>query len=292
MTRISLLLFALLLAAAELVAQPYDLRYALKEGKTLKYKKLESLKSVAQTVRGLYADIDKNAETFLTVTAEKSEGGDLSFVYLQDTVYTEDKSASGAKAPKSFDFQNAISKKPIRVRMSAKGDLRNAAPLSPLELPAGVPVSERMLARQAAIFPALPQRSLKVGDRWTDAARDTTYPKQKDPRYGEGAGTRFTAITTAYTVDSLVKHNGHSCLKISWKSSVSIEGKMLFPKADSFNEETSAVSGTLYFAAKEGLLVELSVRTEKEATSAMFSLESEVIPITSSTETRLLLLPS
>jgi hypothetical protein len=265
----------------------------MKEGRALKYKKLESLKSVAQTVRGLYADIDKNSEAYATVTGEKAEGGDLSYVFLQDTAYSEDKSVSAARAQKNFDFQNAISKKPIRVRMSAKGDPRGATPLAPIDVSAsGMPISERMVARQAAIFPALPLRSVKVGDTWTDAVKDTAAPKQKDPRLGEGAGVRYTSISTTYRVDSLVKRNGYSCLKITWSGTVSIEGKMIFPQADSFNEETSAVSGVLYFAANEGVLVELMVRTEKEATNAMFTLESEVVPITSTTETRLLLLPS
>ena len=40
------------------------------------------------------------------------------------------------------------------------------------------------------------------------------------------------------------------------------------------------------------MLLELSLRTEKQSTTAVFSRESEVIPTTSTVETRLLLLPS
>ena len=294
MTRFFPVLFVLLmLAAADAAAQSRDLRYVLKEGATLKYKKLETMKSEAQTIRGLYADIDKNTEAYISLKAEKAVGGDLVYVFLQDTAFVEDRSQSASTVPKGFDFQNAISKKAIRVRISTKGDLRDAVPLVPIDLSSsGMPISERVLARQAAIFPALPLRSVKVGDTWTDAVKDTTHPRQKDSRFGNGTGTRYTSIRTTYSVDSLVKHNGYMCLKITWKGTISTEGKMIFQRADSFNEEESAVSGSLYFAAGDGLLVELAVHTGKEATSAMFSTESEVIPITTTSDMRLVLLPS
>jgi hypothetical protein len=294
MTRATLLSLAVfLLTVAGASGQPFDLRYSLKDGSTLKYKKLESTKSVAQTVRGNFADLDKNTEAFCILTAEKSEGGDLVYVFLQDTVYVEDHSQSAAGAAKPFDFLNAISKKPIRVRMSSKGDLRSATPLAPLDVTGSpMPVSEKVLTRQAAILPALPLRGLKVGDTWTDAVKDTTRPKQRDPRFGEGKGARYTAITTSYSVDSLVPLGGHRCLKITWKSAVSIETKMLFAGNESFTEEASSSSGAMYFDPARGVLVDLSVRTEKESTTAVFSRESEVIPTTSTSEMRLLLLPS
>ncbi|MBL0175673.1 MAG: hypothetical protein IPP94_10480 [Ignavibacteria bacterium] len=290
-TLFSLALFLLAFAGAS--GQPFDLRYAMKDGAVLKYKKLESTKSVAQTVRGNFADMEKSTEAFCLLTAEKPEGGDLVYIFLQDTVYVEDHSQSAAGGAKSFDFLNAISKKPIRVRMSSKGDLRGAVPLAPIDISASpVPVSERTLTRQAAILPVLPLRGLKVGDTWTDAVKDTTRPKQRDPRFGEGNGARYTAIRTSYSVDSLVTLRAHRCLKITWKSTVSIETKMIFAGSESFTEEASSNSGSMYFDPARGVLVELSIRTEKESTTAVFSRESEVIPTTSTVEMRLQLLPS
>ena len=282
-------LFAFALPAA--FAQQYDLTYRLAEGTTYKFKRIENTNGLAQTQKGLFAEINKTVETFLAFRVEKLAADQFVVVYHQDTAFVSDRSTDDSET--TIDFDNVLSKKPVRLTLTRRGEFRNAEPLEKLE-PKGalVPVHPNMLARKALILPILPSKPLSIGQTWTDVVDDTSRPRYNDPRLGEGSGLRLTRVRTTYNVDSMVTLQGLSCLKIVWTGTVSVEGKIIFASSERFTEEESHVTGTLYVSVKDGLPIRFSIRNQKESTMAVFETDSEVVPTFSTTETTLLFLPS
>ncbi|MDH7515898.1 MAG: hypothetical protein QHI48_08505 [Bacteroidota bacterium] len=297
MERQASLPFCTLLIVLSLVptaaAQEYDLVYRFPKGKELRYKRVEKTTALGQTQTGLSADMDKTVETFFTLKPERAGDGNIVAVFLQDTAYVDDRSVSSTTmGTGAVNFDNVLTKKPVRLTFTAKGELRSAEPLLPLSLPGSVvPVQERALARQAMFLPVLPKHPVKIGGTWTDAASDTTYPKTNDPRLGPGEGMRISSVRTVYSVDSLVSLAGHTCLVINWKGSIRIESKMIYKGSENFAEEETNLTGTMYFAVREGILHRLVLSSKRESTTAIFATASEIIPLSFTSDITIELLP-
>ena len=286
-TRILLVCALLSLGAS---AQKRDLTYQLAEGATLKYKRLENSTGMAHTMKGLLTEMNKSVESFLTVRVEKSSPDQMVLTVTQDTALVTDRAVSQSQG---VDFNNVLTRRPVRLTLNRKGALLRAEPLAPLEVQGSpIPVNPGVFARRAMVFPTLPARSLAVGDTWTDTVSDTARPRYMDPALGEGKGLRYTQAHTKYRVDSLVKLHGRECLKLTWTGTVTAESKALFSTSERFTEDETAVEGTLYVRISDGLPVRFSLRTRKQSTVAVFEQESEVLPSSSTTETTLIYLPS
>ncbi|MBI5647023.1 MAG: hypothetical protein HY962_08810 [Ignavibacteriae bacterium] len=272
------------------VAQKRELTYQLAEGTTIKYKRLENTTGMAHTMKGLLTEMNKSVESFLTIRVEKSSPEQLVLTVVQDTALVTDRAVSQSPG---VDFDNVLTRRPVRLTLSRKGALLRAEPLAPLEVQGSpIPVNPGTFARRAMVFPSLPARTLSVGDTWTDSVSDTARPRYKDPTLGEGTGLRYTQAQTNYHVDSLVKLHGRECIKLTWSGTVSAEGKALFSSSERFTEDETTVDGTLYVRVSDGLPVRFTLRTRKQSTVAVFEQESEVLPSSSTTETTLIYLPS
>jgi|GEM_PF-2456286 len=275
-------------------AQEFKLVYRFPAGKEHRYKRTEKTAAIGQTQKGLLADIDKTVETFFTLKGELTSSGEIALLYSQDTAFVDDRSVSNRAMTSSRpDFDNILTRKPVRLSITSNGELLNAVPTTPLSAPgSAVALNQSILARQAMLLPALPKRAVGVGDSWTEVDSDTLLPKSSDPVLGKGEGLRLTSVKTVYTADSLVRIGGYNCLKISWQGTVLVEGKTIFKGSEIFTEEEAWIEGALYFAHKEGLLVKLAIRNRKETTRAVFATDSEIIPMSFTTESTIELLPS
>lgn len=263
-------------------AQPYQLRYGFEKGRTYTYKRIERTDALSQTHTGLSAKIDRTTEAFLKVTVDDNAGGAIRFTFVQDTAYIDDRSPVSAAGDDVPDFDNLITKKPVRVTMDALGVLRAVEPLAPIVAGRRLPpaVTDQTIARQAVVFPVLPSRSLDIGATWTEQSADTARPTYSTPDLGAGAGLRLTRVRTVYTVDSLVTIGRHRCVRISWEASTVNESKMLFREREYFTEEESTLSGVLWFDVREGLPVRLTLRSKKNTTTAAFAREVAIVPST------------
>lgn len=263
-------------------AQPYQLRYGFEKGRTYTYKRIERTDALSQTHTGLSAKIDRTTEAFLRVTIDENAGGAIRFTFVQDTAYIDDRSPVSAAGDDVPDFDNLITKKPVRVTMDALGVLRAVEPLAPIVAGRRLPpaVTDQGIARQAVVFPVLPSRSLEIGQTWTEESADTTRPTYSTPDLGAGNGLRLARVKTVFTVDSLVTIGRHRCVRISWESNSVNESKMLFREREYFTEEETALTGVLWFAVAEGFPVRLTLRSKKNTTTAAFAREVAIVPST------------
>jgi len=281
--------FIIVIFPAFLSAQEsFTLRYKSPSPSMLRYKRTEATKAQSQTQTGLSANIDRTTETFLQTTFEDSEDGKLTFHYLQDTAFVDEKSEQ-----QGVDLQNILTKKRVQVVMSDQGVLIAAKPEVPLELPAILrqTINEGMLAKQAMIFPPLPQRALISEMTWNEHSADTSHPLQIYAGLGEGSGLRYVTTEISYKVDSILNLLGHTCVTLTWSSSIGVESKMIFRDTEIFNEETTTTHGTLYFDAVRGILVKLELDSEKNGTTAIFGKEPAIVPTTSKTKITIQLIP-
>ncbi len=276
---VTLLLF-MCATSAVATAQPYQLRYGFEKGRTYTYKRIERTDALSQTHTGLSAKIDRTTEAFLRITIDDNAGGAVRFTFVQDTAFIDDRSPVSAAGDDVPDFDNLITKKPVRVTMDAMGVLRGVEPLAPIiggrRLPPAV--TDQSVARQAVVFPVLPSRPLEIGATWTEQSADTTHPTYSTPDLGAGSGLRLSRVKTVYTVDSLVTLGGYACVRVSWEASFVNESKMLFTAREYFTEEETAVSGVLWFAPREGVPVRLTLRSRKNTTTAAFAHEVAIVP--------------
>ncbi len=281
----------LLLLTATATAQPYSLQYKLQSGKTWRYKQIEQTSALAQTNDGRSTKLERKTTRYMTLNVEDAGIAGVQYQFLQDTAVVEDRE-TGIQRQQN-DMENILTRKPIRVRMSPSGKVESTTPLIPLRVEAtlGIPGGDALFAQRAAILPALPLRSLNIGDSWTDNSRDTLYPTKEYPQLGRGSGIRMISNATTYTVEEKAERHGIDCLKIRWRGNAFMEEKILFSSLEEYTEDNTAIEGTMLVAIDSGMPIELEVRSEKESTRAVFGGQNTVIPTSMSSITTLEFIP-
>lgn len=287
------LIITLLLIPLQLLPQSYDLNYSFTEGKDFRYKKTEKTSAFKQTQTGLSTDLNKTVETFFSIRPQ-AKSDRITFLYLQDTALVEDRSTSRSYLSDAPDLSNVLTKKPVRITMSTKGELHAAEPQTPLTAGMNLPpgLSDAVFARTAMVFPLLPKKDLHVGMKWTESVGDTSRPQQNAPHLGGvGNGVRYFTSSTAFHVTGKERKLGQDCVRIEWKTEAFMEMKMIFPKSETFVEEKTSVSGEMFFNPQRGVLVHLTTDSQKEGTTAIFSDETAILPSTSTVQTTIQLQP-
>lgn len=289
MTRITLLITFFVLLAGGLHAQPYLLRYQFEKNSQLRFKQVEETTALAQTSDGRGTQIERKTTRYFTLSIEEAGPEVVQYVFVQDTAIVGESSEDAAVQRQYLDFQNIITRKPIRVRQSPSGKILSTIALEPLNIEKllGPGATDAMFTQQAAILPALPTDEIKPGMTWTETTRDTLYPSKELPRIGRGSGVRFLAHTTEYTVGGTEEKDHFLCLKISWKGNAGMEEKILYGNLEEFTEDKTQTSGDLFIAIENGLPVKLDIYTDQENTRALFGEQSNVIPSSIRTHTTL-----
>ncbi|MBE0643641.1 MAG: hypothetical protein IH600_06140 [Bacteroidetes bacterium] len=280
MTRFAYLAAIISLLAISLQAQPYELRYSLTEGKQYRFKQIEETTALAQSSDGRGTQIERETTRYFTIAIEKSGIEGVQYVFVQDTAIVGESADDASTQRQYLDFQNIITRRPIRVRQTPSGKILSTVPLEPLNVEAilGPGASDAMFTKIAALLPALPTNAIEPGMGWTETKRDTLFPSKEMPRLGRGSGERFLAHTTEYNVGSVEDLDGYRCLKISWRGHASMEERIIYAALEEFTEDHTVTSGDLSIAIESGLPVKLDVYTDQENTRALFGEQNNVIP--------------
>ncbi|MBR9977129.1 MAG: hypothetical protein KFH87_03490 [Bacteroidetes bacterium] len=282
------LFFFLILLPASMSAQPYDLRYRLKEGDEYRFRQVEHTSALAQSNDGRRTEIDRRVTRYFTVTFEQGIDGEVQYIAVQDTAIVIDDS-EGSAAHGQPDLHNLITRKPIRVRQDLHGHVLSAKALVPLnaEQLLGSGATDAMFARQAAILPVLPAKQLTYGMEWTDAHSDTLFPNKELPDYGRGSGVRLLDKHVTYHVKDGGNVKGYGCLLLEWKSSKLFEEKIIFENLEEFTEDEAITVAALHVATENGLPIKFEQEVEQELTRAIFGDQSSVMPASIRTQTTL-----
>jgi hypothetical protein len=289
MARYTVLLLSLFLFPSLLAAQSYDLRYRLEKGRTFRFKQTEQITALAQASDGRGTQIDRRTTRYFTISIENGGIDGVQYTFVQDTAIVDENTEDASVQRQNIDFQNILTRKPIRVRQSPSGKVESTMPLEPLNVEAllGPGATDAMFMQRAAVLPALPHKPLEPGLSWNEAQRDTLFPSKEHPRLGRGNGVRYLSHLTEYRVGDLAEVDNHRCIKVSWEGKADLEEKIIYPSLEEFNEDRTVSNGELMIAIDSGLPVKMDVFLDQENTRALFGDQNNVIPSSIRTHTTL-----
>lgn len=290
-----LIVFILVSIAAPpaLRAQEFNLRYNFSSGGVLKYKKNDITSAHIAGPGGIEENIDRKSEASIKIIGEGTVGTTVSYLFTQDTLFI-DEQKNEELGFRMSDLFNILTGKRIRVSITPRGDVRSIQVIDSINVNASFPVSlsDTMLSQQAAIFPTLPHKPVKIGETWTDSRSDTIAPRMTVEGMGSNTGFTLRTMKTTYTIAGEEVMGKYRCIKLTWKSTTKTEGQMKYGDVEVFTEEDGNTSGTLYFAHKEDILVSMEFRTFNETTTAMISgNDNTVMPSSTTNEVKLFLIP-
>ena len=244
--------------------------YQANEGDILKY---ESIRQDTRTMerQGESSEFTTERSYNFQLEAEKTDSL-LNFVL---TINKYDISSEGGRGRGFQPFEpEAIEGKRVRVKITPQGEQREITAIDSFPRPER---SERRGNRPGMgrrgnplnllrinLF-QLPAKSLKVGDSWTEPYKDAD---QSRGFFGRFRPDQEVKGKTKFTVLDEEKKNGLSCLHIKIEStySRSFEGERRGNKISS--ESEGETNSEIWFAPKEGILVEYMQDDFSEGTTA------------------------
>lgn len=267
-------------------AQDYRLRYDPAPG-SYTFKQLEETTAMAQSNDGRTMEINRKTTRYITTEVEAVDEDAITYICTQDTAIVEESTADPRIQRQNLVVQNILTGKPVRVRQSLTGMTLESTPLVPLEARRvlGPSANDAMFTSRAVILPALPDRPLSVGTRWTEQRADTLRPTKSHPQYGTGNGIRYLQSSTEYEVAGKETVEDTPCLRLTWKGLAGMEEKVLYRDLEEYTEEQTESSGEMLVEIESGLPRRIDVYSDKEATRALFGAQSSVIPSSISTHT-------
>ena len=116
------------------------------------------------------------------------------------------------------------------------------------------------------LYPQFPMRILKEGDSWKVKDEITIESAEALPIRGIGTLKHELSMTVKkdmeYTLIGYVQRGGYQTAHIDFNGVFSMDGEMITEAGGDYLEGRGKSSGELYFAPGEGLLVEVSIKSE------------------------------
>lgn len=215
----------------------------------------------------------------------KSVDSLITFVLTVDTMSFSMKHSAGEMA---VDYGD-INGKRVQFSMTPMGERREVVEIDSLPTPqmAGRPMPGDAKDRLGIHLFKLPNRPLKIGDTWTETKIDTS---TRDDSTRQSTYTSIMDGTTTYTVVGLEMKEGMDCLHLTLETKSMLESTGSMRGTEINTEGESDGSSHVWFAYKEGILVEYSSTSFYEGTTAYSGQMSGTSPSTNESETSLKLI--
>jgi len=252
---------------ASVAMQPGEgnqLLYKLEKGKSYVYESKADIQSV-QTVMGneVTATINSYSKLRFSVDAVDNEGN-MTLTSSFDSVAVK---IHSPQMDSTMVNPFGIAGKRAKDFVSRYGKIVKTTTIDSFAIPMNLGI--RRVSGSTA-FAEFGDKSVKVGDSWDITKSDTV-----DQMGGKMVVTSKLTYTLLGSTDTL----GYDCYKISSKGTTSFEGKGISMGMNMFIEGTGTVGGTVYFAPKEGMLVQSETASQQELTAAMTGQQNMTIPI-------------
>ncbi|MFQ5771541.1 MAG: hypothetical protein ACE5HX_13465, partial [bacterium] len=141
------------------------------------------------------------------------------------------------------------------------------------------PMFAQLFSSGSEFLPNLPEKELKMGTSVPMTDIDTSFAM---------GGKRIVKSEMNYTLQGKEAKSGYQCLKIDFKGTLTIEGDGMYQgMMKFFLEGDGDVTGTMYFAPEEGLMVAVESESNIESTAAFTGQQNMTIPISSSVNSTL-----
>jgi hypothetical protein len=248
-------------------AQPGEgiqLVYKLEKGKSYVYETKADIQS-AQTVMGNEVSATINSYSKLRLIVEDVDNeGNMTLTSSFDSVAVK---IHSPQMDSTMVNPFGIAGKRAKDFVSRYGKTVKTTTIDSVAIPMNLGI--RRVSGSTA-FTDFGENAVKVGDSWDRTKTDTV-----DQMGGKMVVTSKITYTLLGSVDTL----GYDCHKISTKGTTSFEGKGISMGMNMFIEGTGTVSGTVYFAPKEGMLVQSETSSQQKLTATMTGQQNMTIPI-------------
>lgn len=249
----------------ELRAQEkFNLNYKMGKGKTYRYLQGSIVEST-QEMGGQEMKMNTDAHSLLKYEIDSvSADGTMSLVYSFEEVSFHMKGMGRDTTMDMKDKEN----KPVKAKLTASGKLTK----EPSHDTAKTGKSSFSIGNLATVnFTRLPDHKVGIGEKWSRVSTDTT---------DVGEGQIVYKKNIEYVLTGKEKKGSHDCVKIEYKGSMEIVGKMKQMGMDLAMEGSGDTSGTLWFDAVMGLIIEELDNNTVDMTMALTGQQQMTIPIT------------
>ncbi len=244
--------------------EKFSLSYKMGKGKTYRYMQ-GSIVETIQEMGGQEMKMNTDTHSHLKYEIDSvSADGTMSLVYSFEDVSFHMKGMGRDTTMDMKDKEN----KPVRGKLTALGKLTKE-PSHDTAKPGKSSFSIGSLG--SVNFTRLPDHQVCIGEKWSRVSTDTT-------EVGEGQIVYKKNIEYSFTGKE--KRGSHDCVKIEFKGSMEITGKMKQMGMDLAMEGSGDTSGTIWFDAPLGLLIEEVDNNNVDMTMALTGQQQMTIPIT------------
>ncbi len=260
------------------LAQPagaVSLAYKLEKGKTYRYASHSEMQST-QTMMGNEVTSTVFSHTVLHILVENvDKDGNITYVWAVDSATTR---IQNPRIDTTFINPEGLIGKRTRSVMTKFGKTVSTAPVDSIILPMGM---GRRAGSATPSFMEFKEVATKLGETVNHTRVDTM---------DQPGGKIAVTYSISYTVGEKVSKSGYDCYKIPYKGTTSYLGRGTMMGMDMVTEGSGTVSGTVYFATKEGLLIESETTSQQELTTAVTGQQSMTIPTSQTVKTTITLL--
>lgn len=233
----------LLSTSCSILEKSYKLSLSHEKGKHLKYGYSFDIKRI-QEVRGTEREIDRKTEAVIDYgIGDVDENGNLVVTLKFDSL------TMWAKNPEREYFGDTRKSigVPVHFTLNKRGKVIKSEGLE--DLPTVPELNLRGEWDLVSFFFQLPEERVKMGDTWTGEW-------MWEPI--SSSGTRKNVFQTTYQLVDEVRKNGFDCLKIKTTTKEIVSGKSRYGNREIETSGEIDLTGEIYFAYKEGILVEKS----------------------------------
>ncbi len=254
----------------------YRLEYKFQKGQTHLYRSV-SANDITQEMQGQEMKSTNDARSVVRFVVDNvTNDGSMVLVVSADSMFNRTKNVY---MDTTISMKNMIGKR-VKLTIDKSGKVQSREILDSLQYDlAGM--NTRTPQREVMNVLVLPQKDLKVGDKWTDSKNDTV---------DVGTGKMVNTTDMEYALVGTEARSGHQCLKIAYTGKVVTSGKMNRMGMDLFTEGTGKITGTLYFDHAKGILVSDESARDIESTIAVTGQQNMTIPMTTSSKSTVELL--
>lgn len=261
-----LTLLALVVITSSMMAQQLTLRYNFEPGKVYRYTDMVAGTST-QEMGGqeMKAIIDSRMTQRLSAE-KKGADGKIVLIASADSMRMHIKSPqqdttmtlaeyTGKRTRLTLTDLGLVSKREVIDSIKGQGGLRG------------------MVNREVMKFHRLPEKQIVLSQKWQATVVDTT----------EMAGGKLVTTTNMeYMPVAMEKKGGHNCVKVTYTGKNSLVGKGSMMGMELFMEGSGKISGTYYFDAEHGLMVNDESQINNDMTMAVTGQQNMTIPTSQS----------
>ncbi len=256
--------------------ESYQLEYKFQKGKTYRFKSTTA-SDMTQEAMGREMKMTGGSDMIARAVIEDVlSDGSMVMVVSADTAVTRSKSPM---SDTTMVLTNIIGKR-MRITVDKTGKVQTREVIDSVRYE-GRGVVGRAPQREVMGFTNLPDKPVKMGEKWTISRADTLDMM---------GGKTVTASDIEYTLVGSETKLGHDCLKIAFAGKTTTTGKMSSMGMEMFIEGDGKTSGTVFFDPKQGLPVLVESASDDERTMATTGQQSMTMLMSSTSKSTQVLL--